>query len=66
MSSTPSCPACLTQRWKVYEPPLVSFPRFDMVRKPPLSFLDFDSEETDLVMAAGDLGGLEALFVSSL
>lgn len=44
------------QRWKVYEPALVSYPRPDLVRKPPLSFLEEDSTESDLMMKAGDFG----------
>jgi hypothetical protein len=48
----------LLQRWNVYEPALVSYPRPDMVRKPPISFIETDSVESDLQMRAGDFGNV--------
>lgn len=42
------------KRWKLYEPPLVSYPRPDLVYKPPISFLENESMASDLIMKAGD------------
>ena len=36
----------------------MSYPRPDMVRKPPISFIETDSVESDLQMRAGDFGNV--------